>query len=90
MGIIVTVPLSSLCVYDAIAISFSLQKYTDTELMSYKLFIHQNIVENMEQLCLACCEMFPDDPIIQTEAFKTLYPDDVLHMDQYRSTQIIE
>ena len=61
------------------------QKYTETELLSYKLFIHQNIVENMEQLCLACSEMFPEDPIVQTEAFKTLYPEDVLYRDQYRS-----
>jgi hypothetical protein len=53
--------------------------------MSFKLFIHQNIVENIEQLCLACSEKFPQDPILQTEAFKTLCPEDFQYRDQYRS-----
>ena len=53
--------------------------------MSYKLFIHQNIVENIEQLCLACADKYPDDPIVKTDAFQVLYPQDVLYRDQYRS-----
>lgn len=60
------------------------EKYSDTELMSYKIFIHQNIVETMEQLCLACVEMYPNDPIIETDAFKALYPEDAVYRDQYR------
>lgn len=53
--------------------------------MSFRLFIHQNIVENIEQLCIACSELYPEDPILETAAFKLLCPEDIQHRDQYRS-----
>jgi hypothetical protein len=52
--------------------------------MSFRLFIHQNAVETIEQLCLALREASPDDPIIETGAFKLLCPQDATR-DQYRS-----
>jgi hypothetical protein len=41
-------------------------------------------VETIEQLCLALREASPDDPIIETGAFKLLCPQDATR-DQYRS-----
>jgi hypothetical protein len=52
--------------------------------MSFRLFIHQNAVETIEQLCLALKEMMPTDPIIESPAFKLLCPQDATR-DQYRS-----
>ena len=55
--------------------------------MSFRIFIHQNCVETIEQLCLAAKETFPDDPTIQSEAFQLLCPKDA-YKDQYRSMYI--
>jgi hypothetical protein len=60
------------------------EAYTDDEKMSFRLFIHQNVVETIEQLCLAIRETMEDDPIVESPAFKLLCPQDATR-DQYRS-----
>ena len=42
--------------------------------MSYRLFIHQNVLETLERLCGAARETYPDDPIVQTAEFRMLAP----------------
>lgn len=59
------------------------EAYTDDEKMSFRLFIHQNAVETIEQLCLAIQERTPNDPIVESTAFKLLCPHDTIR-DQYR------
>mmetsp|Transcript_20393 Transcript_20393/g.29289 ORF Transcript_20393/g.29289 Transcript_20393/m.29289 type:complete len:363 (-) Transcript_20393:204-1292(-) len=59
------------------------EAYTEDEKMSFRLFIRQNAVEAIGQLCLAVLEQHPDDPIVQTDSFKILCPPD-FSRDQFR------
>jgi len=53
-------------------------KYSDDEIVSYKLIIQQNCVEFMEILCKAVKNYFPKDPIVETEQFqKVALSDDI-------------
>ena len=53
--------------------------------MSFKLFIHHNVVETIEQMCIAAKELKPDDPLIQSEDFKLVEPEITSAGDQFRS-----
>ena len=53
--------------------------------MSFKLFIHHNAVEAIEQMCIAAKELKPNDPLIQSEDFKLVEPEISSTGDQFRS-----
>lgn len=54
--------------------------------MSFRIFIHQNCTEAIEQMCLAAKELHPDDPLLLSESFRLLCPKEI-YRDQYRSEQ---
>ena len=49
-------------------------EYTEEERISFRLFIHQNIIETAEALCNATKNLSPDDPIILTPEFQKICP----------------
>ena len=55
-------------------------KYTTDELAQFRLFIHQNVIQTIEDLCdIARKEIeagtFPDDPIIHSTEFRSTAPE---------------
>lgn len=53
--------------------------------MSFKLFIHQNVVDTIEQLCVATRDTLPEDVIIESKQFMLIARDIVRQSDAYRS-----
>jgi hypothetical protein len=68
-----------------------MQAYSDEEKMSFKLFIHHNVVDTIEQLCLAARELIPDDDILKTDEFNQIAPPSASYRDseQFRSMDCI-
>ncbi|CAE7610853.1 odr-3, partial [Symbiodinium microadriaticum] len=57
--------------------------YTEEEKISFRIFILQNCVETIEQLCVAAREAFPNDSMIHSDSFQLLCPSDS-PIDQFR------
>lgn len=60
-------------------------QYKADELAQFRLFIHQNIIQTVEDLCDIASQTFPNDPIINSMEFKELKaPDGVADLRNFR------
>ncbi len=50
--------------------------YTEEELIYFRLCIHHNVVDFMENLCKAVVEFYPDSPVMETDEFQLICPAD--------------
>jgi len=63
-------------------------EYSDEEKISFRLFIHQNVIETMEALCDAATNLFPNDSIFATSQFQLIKKPEGGEFSQFRRMHI--
>ena len=60
--------------------------YSDEEKISFRLFIHQNVIETMELLCEAVQKMLPNESIFSSPEFQLVKRPDGSDLSPFRRT----